>query len=169
MLMKKNLFLLLFLSLFMFMTISCEKKDNLLEDEVVLENIKYKLDQDDSEYGIKYKVASNFRKTTLVNAINYFSEKINNSSYFVIRIYHYPGKDIEYAIKDSVEKVEKREEIIIGDKEYTKVYFTNYNGAKTHLFYYKYNNTVYTYVFTSGIDLSRLEDIFLKNVEYDKY
>ena len=144
-----------------------EKEEKIADDEVVLENIKYKLDQDDSEYGISYKIASNFRKSTMINAVNYFSENINDSPYFVIRIYQYPGKDIEYAIKDSVETVEKREVVTIGDKEYTKVYFTNYNGAKTQLFYYTHNNTTYTFVFTSGIDLSRLEDIFLKSIKYE--
>ena len=76
-----------------------EKKDiALLEDEVILENIKYKLDQDENEYGIKYKIASNFRKTTLSNAINYFSEDINENPYFVIRIFYYKNKSIDYAI-----------------------------------------------------------------------
>lgn len=156
-----------------FMITGCGKKEKVVngpglnEDEVVLEGIKYKLDQDDEEYGIKYKVASNFRKSVMINAVNYFSEKINDSSYFVIRIYKYPNKDIEYAIKDSVETVEDREIVTVGDKEYTKVYFTNYNGAKTHLYYYKHNNTVYTFVFTAGIDLSRLENIFLNNISYE--
>ena len=144
-----------------------EKKDTLAKDEVVLENIKYKLDQDDEGYGLKYKIASNFRRSNMINAINYFSEEIDGSSYFVIRIYEYPNKDIEYAIKDSVETVEKREEVKVGDKEYTKVYFTNYNGAKTHLFYYTYNKTTYTFVFTARIDLSRLENIFLTNIKYE--
>ena len=145
------------------------KKDELsklAEDEVILENIKYKLDQDEEGYGIKYKIATNFRKSVMINAINYFSENINDSAYFVIRIYQYPKKDIEYAIKDSVESYEKREEVKIGDLDYTKVYFTNYNGAKTRLYYHKHNNTVYTFVFTAGIDLSRLESIFLNNISY---
>lgn len=146
---------------------SKEKKESLAKDEVVLEDIKYKLDQEDSEYGIKYKIASNFRKSVMINAVNYFSENIDESPYFVIRIYQYPNKDIEYAIKDSVETVEKREQVTIGDKEYTKVYFTNYNGAHTNLFYYTHNKTTYTFVFTSGIDLSRLENIFLENISYE--
>ncbi len=173
-----------FLSIFIFLTAftlvgcGCEKKETKKEEEkkeeekldddtVILENIKYKLDQDDTEYGITYKIASNFRKSTMINAVNYFSENIGESPYFVIRIYQYPGKDIEYAIKDSVETVEQRETVTVGDKEYTKVYFTNYNGAKTHLYYYTHNQTTYTFVFTAGIDLSRLEDIFLKSIIYN--
>ena len=148
-----------------------EKKEEakIPDDEVTLEGITYKLNQDDTGYGLKYKVASNFRRTDLINAINYYSEKINGSSYFVIRIYKYPGKDLEYAINDSVEKdkIESREEVTIGDKTYTKVHFTNYNGAKTNLFYYKYKDTYYTYVFTASIDLSRLENIFLTNITYE--
>lgn len=170
--MKKK-YLVIIVTLFLCITlVGCgskgekEEEPVLADDEVVLENIKYKLDQDESEYGIKYKIASNFSKTTMINAVNYFSEKINDSAYFVIRIYQYPGKDIEYAIKDSVETVEKREEVKVGDLTYTKVYFTNYNDAKTHLYYYTYNDTTYTFVFTAGIDLSRLEDIFLKNITY---
>lgn len=144
-----------------------EKKEQLPNDTVILEGITYKLDQEDSEYGIKYKIANNFRKSVLPNAVNYFSEKKDGQSYFVIRIYYYKNKDIEYAIKDSVESYEKREEVKVGDRNFTKVYFTNYNGAKTHLFYYEHNNSIYTFVFTAGIDLSRLENIFLNNVLFE--
>ena len=171
--MKRKILISLFVVLSLFMISACGKKTEpkkeepkLAADEVVLENIKYKLDQEDSEYGIKYKIASNFRKSVMINAVNYFSENIDDSPYFVIRIYSYPNKDIEYAIKDSVETVEKREQVTVGDKEYTKVWFTNYNGAHTHLFYYTSNKTTYTFVFTSSIDLSRLEDIFLENIMY---
>ena len=89
---------IVFISLF-----GCGNKNGenkLLDDEVILEGIKYKLDQSDSEYGINYKIASNFRKTTLINAVNYYSENINDSAYFVIRIFHYKNKSIEYAIND---------------------------------------------------------------------
>ncbi len=172
--MRKKLLFIVFIILFSLVLTGCgkkeekEKEERLPDDTVVLEGITYKLDQEDTGYGIKYKIASNFRRSDMVNAINYFSEKIGDSSYFVIRIYQYPNKDIEYAIKDSVDNVEKREIVTVGDKEYTKVYFTNYNGAKTHLYYYKYDKTVYTFVFTASIDLSRLEDIFLKGVVYEK-
>ena len=175
--MNKKYLLIILVLLFAITLTGCGKKEEkkkeekqeeqLASDTVILEGITYKLDQDDTGYGIKYKVASNFRRSDLINAINYFSEKINDSSYFVIRIYRYQNKDIEYAIKDSVSEVEKREQVMVGDKEYTKVYFTNYNGAKTHLYYYTYNKTTYTFVFTAGIDLSRLEDIFLKGIVYE--
>ena len=87
--MKKVLLILVIL--FSFVLVGCSKNnnkkgDNLKDDEVILEGIKYKLDQDETGYGIKYKIASNFRKSELVNAINYFSEKIDGQSYFVIRI-----------------------------------------------------------------------------------
>ena len=167
--MKKifNVLIILFISITL--TACGSKEENIPEDEVTLEGITYKLDQDDKGYGLKYKVASNFRRTDLINAINYYSEKINGSSYFVIRIYKYPGKDLEYAINDSVDKdlIESREEVTIGNKTYTKVHFTNYNGAKTNLFYYEFNKTYYTFVFTASIDLSRLEYIFLTNVIYE--
>ena len=166
--MKKICFIFLTIILSIVL-VGCGKKEeavDLADDEVILENIMYKLDQDDTGYGISYKAAYNFRKSVMINAINYFSENIDDSPYFVIRIYSYPKKDIEYAIKDSVESYEKREEVKVGDLTYTKVYFTNFNGAHTHLYYYKSKNTVYTFVFTSHIDISRLEEIFLTNITY---
>ena len=168
--MKKKVFLLLFVFICLFI-VGCgkkeEKKDELADDEVILENIKYKLDQEDSEYGIKYKIASNFRKTVLVNAVNYFSENINNSPYFVVRIYHYTDKDLEESIKWSVETYDKREEVKVGDKDYTKIHFVNYNNAETNLYFYgKQRKEYYVFVFTSSLDLSRLEEIFLKSVVY---
>ena len=168
--MKKILLLLIIFSLFL---VGCgkkedKKKDELASDEVILENIKYKLDQEDSEYGIKYKIASNFRKTVLPNAINYFSEKINGSSYFVVRIYHYVDKDLEDSIKWSVDEFDKREAVSVGDREYTKIHFVNYNKAETNLYFYgKQRKEYYVFVFTSSLDLSRLEEIFLTNVSFD--
>lgn len=158
-----------------FLIVGCGKKeekedvkDALASDEVVLQDIKYKLDQDDEGYGIKYKIASNFRRSDLINAINYFSEKINGSSYFVIRIYHYTDKDLEASIKWSVEEYDKREEVKVGDREYTKIHFVNYNGAETNLYFYgKGPKEYYVFVFTSSLDLSRLEEIFLKGVNFD--
>ena len=147
-----------------------EKEDNkLADDEVVLENIKYKLDQDEEGYGIKYKIASNFKKNVLVNAINYFSENINDSPYFVIRIYHYTDKNLEESIKWSVDSYDKREDVKVGDKDYTKVHFVNYNGAETNLYFYeKGPKEHYVFVFTSSLDLGRLEEIFLNRVNFDK-
>ena len=151
---------------------SCNKKEEkgveLANDEVVLENIKYKLDQEDSEYGIKYKIASNFRKTVLVNAVNYFSENINDSPYFVVRIYHYTNKNLEESIKWSVEEYDKREEVTVGERDYTKIHFINYNKAETNLYFYaKAKKEYYVYVFTSSLDLSRFEEICLNNVVYE--
>ena len=167
---KKVILLLMIVCLLL---VGCGKKEEkgeveLPNDEVILENIKYKLDQDDSEYGIKYKVASNFRKNVLINAVNYFSENINDSPYFVIRIYHYTDKNLEESIKWSVEDYDKREEVKVGDREYTKVHFINYNKAETNLYFYeKAKKEFYVFVFTSSLDLSRLEEIFLNGVSFD--
>ena len=126
------------------------------------------MNQDDSGYGINYKIASNFRKTELINAINYFSENINDSPYFVIRIYHYTNKNLEESIDWSVESYDKREEVKVGDRDYTKVHFVNYNGAETNLYFYgKSEKEYYVFVFTSSLDLSRLENIFLNNIAFD--
>ena len=168
----KKVFLLLFVFICL-LTIGCSKKEekwpSLADDEVILENIKYKLDQDEEGYGIKYKIASNFTKTVLPNAINYFSEKINESPYFVIRIYHYTDKDLEASIKWSVEEYDKREEVKVGEREYTKIHFVNYNKAETNLYFYERGpKEYYVYVFTSSLDLSRLEEIFLNSVSYEK-
>ena len=149
------------------MLTACGKKDNLLDDEVILEGIKYKLDQEDSEYGIKYKVAKNFRKTSLINAINYYSENINDRAYFVIRIFHYKNKSIDYAINDSTESFDKKYDTKVNDLDYTVVHFINYTKADVNIYYHKHKNDVYAFVFTSGIDISRLEDIFLKSVVYN--
>lgn len=174
--MKKYLSLLLVIMFALIFT-ACGKKEEevkIPDDEVTLEGITYKLNQEDTGYNLKYKIASNFRRTDMINAINYFSEKINGSSYFVIRIYRYPGKDIEYAINDSVDKdlIESREEVNVGNFKFTKVHFKNSIGNdETDLFYKTHNDVTYTFVFTSSIDLSRLENIFLSNVEYpeDRY
>ena len=134
----KKIFLLLFVFVCLFV-VGCgkeEKGPSLADDEVILENIKYKLDQEDSEYGIKYKIASNFRKSVLINAINYFSENINGSPYFVVRIYHYTDKNLEQSIKWSVEEYDRREDVKVGDRDYTKVHFINYNGAETNVYFY---------------------------------
>lgn len=167
--MKKILLLIMLFSCLLI--IGCGKKEDtneeLANDEVILEGIKYKLDQDDEEYGIKYKVASNFRKSVMINAINYFSEKINDSEYFVMRIYHYTNKNLEESINWSVDKYDKREEVTVGDRNYTKVHFVNYNDAETNLYFYqKGKKEYYVYVFTARIDLTRLEEIFLNSVTY---
>ena len=152
--------------------VGCKKKDStptLAEDEVMLEGILYKLDQEDSEYGIKYKVASNFRKSRMINAINYFSEKIDDESYFVFRILKYKDKNIKYAIKDSTNnEYDKKWETKIGDLDYTVVRFKNPIGEEvyTNIYYYTHKKTTYAFVFTAAIDLTELETKFLSRVEY---
>lgn len=164
--MKK--FLLLFIIVISLILTGCGKKtDELASNEVILEGIKYTLNQDDNEYGIKYKVASNFRKTSLINAINYYSENINDRAYFVIRIFHYKNKSIDYAIKDSTTEYDKKYETKIDNLDYTVVHFINYTKADVNIYYHKHKNDVYAFVFTAGIDLTRLEDIFLKSIIYE--
>ena len=171
--MKKNFKILLIIICIFICLLGCTpkkkegNKEKLADDEVVLENIKYKLDKDESEYGIKYKIASNFRKTTLTNAINYFSEDINDSPYFVIRLFHYKNKSIDYAINDATESYDKKEDVKLNNIDYTKVHFVNYTKADVNIYFHKHNEDVYAFVFTSGLDLSRLEDIFLKSISYE--
>ena len=166
----KRIIILLIFSITMLIVVGCTKiiDKGLASDEVILENIKYKLDQDDSEYGIKYKVASNFRKADMINCFSYYSEYINDRTYFVIRIFHYKNKSIDYAIKDTVEdKYESKEEVKVNNIDYTKVHFINYTKADVYLYYHKYKNDVYVFSFTAGIDLTRLEDIFLNSIVYE--
>lgn len=144
-----------------------EKPEILLDPNAVeLNGIMYVLNQDDSEYGINYKVASNFRKTDTGNAINYFSEKVDGSEYFVFRIFHYNNKDIEYAIKDTTTEYDNRREETFNGITYTVVHFNNFNGADTNIYYYTSNNTTYAFCFISHIDISKLTEIFLNNVVY---
>ncbi len=162
---------LLLMILTVLLLVGCNKKveEKMPEDEVILENIKYKLNQDDSTYGIKYKIASNFRKTDTGNAINYFSEKIDGASYFVFRIFYYKNKSIDYAIKDSTITYDRKWETKVGDLDYTVVHFINptNDGSQTNIYYYKHNNDVYAFCFTAIIDLSKLEDVFLKQIAYE--
>ncbi len=164
--------LLIVLVLFTFRLVGCSnsssKQEELKDDEVILEGIKYKLDQDETGYGIKYKIASNFRKSDMINALNYFSENIDDQAYFVIRIFHYKNKTIDYAIKDSTTSYDKKWETKINDLDYTVVHFVNPIGenVETKLYYHKSGKDVYAFCFTAAIDLSRLEAIFLKSVEY---
>ncbi|MBQ6285863.1 MAG: hypothetical protein IJK67_06140 [Bacilli bacterium] len=170
----KKLFKIFVLLLICICLIGCGKKtkqeeNKLQDDEVILEGIKYKLDQDESEYGIEYKIASNFRKTNTRNAINYFSENINDQAYFVYRIFYYKNKSIDYAIKDSTISYDKKYDVKVGDLDYTVVHFVNPIGenVETNIYYYKHNKDVYAFCFTASIDLSRLIDIFLKSIVYE--
>ncbi len=155
-----------------------KKKDNtttttkevLADDEVIVKGIKYKLDQEDTVHGIKVKVASNFRKVDQVAAMSFFSEKIDGSSYFVIRIFKYTNKDIEYAIKDITgeDKEYTREQKTLDGKEYTYLHFFDFYGQDVDVYYYKVGKNIYAITFNSKEDVSRLEEIFLKNIDYGK-
>ncbi len=167
--MKKILLILIVLLMF----VGCGKKKEegptIADDEVILENIMYKLNQDENGYGINYKIASNFRKVDSGNALNYYSEKIDNQSYFVIRVFRYKNKNIDYAIKDTTTQYDNKYVTKIGDLDYTVVHFINPIGenVETNIFYYTYNKNTYVYCFTASIDLTRLEEIFLKQVNYE--
>lgn len=172
--MKKNILLVTILISFIFFLCACgsskktskPKKVEEPKDTVTLEKIKYKLDQDDEGYNLKYKVASNFRKSTLINAINYYSENIDDTPYFVIRLFYYKNKDIDYAINDSTESYDKKWEETINGLDYTAVHFINFTNADVNIYYHKHGNDTYAFVFTSHLDLTRLKNIFLENVVY---
>ena len=171
----KKVILILLIVLSLFMVTGCGKKEEpkkeepvLADDEVILEGIMYKLDQDDTGYGIKYKVANNFRKSVYVNAINYFSEKIDDNEYFVFRIFHYKNSTIEKAIKDTTTEYDNRYDTKVGELDYTVVHFVNPIGdhVETTLYYHKHKKDIYVFCFTSAIDTKRLENIFLTNIVY---
>jgi hypothetical protein len=168
----KKLLVVLFTILLL---VGCGKKEETIEskkladDEVMLEEILYKFDQDAEYHGLKYKVASNLRLRDTGNAYNYFSEEIDGSSYFVFRIFYYGNKDIDYAVKDTTDNTfDSRKETKVGDLDYTVVRFKNPIGENTYtnIYYYKNNSDVYAFCFTSAIDVSRLEEVFLKHVIY---
>ncbi len=169
--MKKILLSLLAVFILFSITGCGKNKDEevkLEDDEVIVNETLYKLNVDESGYGISYKIATNFRKWDSGNALNYFGQiKDSNDSNFVIRIFRYKNKNIDYAIKDTTDNTfESKSEVEIDGKKYTKVHFVNYSGDNTYLFYYKYNKDVYAYCFTARVEQERLEEIFLKQVVY---
>ena len=174
--MKKRLFVSIILLVLLFGLSACgkTKKEEVIEeekqlevDEVIIKDTLYKLNQDENGYGLKYKIASNFRKVDTGNALNYYSEKDSNgNTYFVIRLFYFKNKTIDYAIKDTTETYDSKEEVEINGLKYTKVHFTNFNNANTYLFYYKNKNDVYAYCFTASSEEERLENIFLSQLVY---
>ncbi len=166
--MKKILLVLLIIMLM----IGCAKKANeevkLAEDEVVINNKMYKLNQDEKGYGINYKIDSYFRKVDSGNALNYYAPKNEDgTSDFVIRVFYYKNKSLDYVIKDTVEKYDSKSEVEINGLKYTKVHFTNYNDANTYLFYYKHNKDIYVFCFTAWTEQERLENVFLSQIVYE--
>lgn len=170
--MKKKIFISLFLLLSLFIITSCgnkkvEEGPKLADDEVIIKDRMYKLDQDETGYGISYKIASNFVFRDTGNALNYYGERNeDNTSDFVIRIFYYKNKSLDYAIKDTVESYDSRSEVEINGLKYTKVHFVNYNNANTYLFYYKHNKDIYVFCFTAWVEEERLENIFLNSIVY---
>lgn len=170
--MKKKLILFLLCLTTIFIIIGCAKREEpetkLADDEVIINNKMYKLDQDETGYGINFKIASNFVFRDTGNALNYYAEKNeDNTSDFVIRIFHYKNKTLDYAIKDTVEEYDSKTEVEINGIKYTKVHFVNYNDANTYLFYYEYKKDIYVFCFTAWHEEERLENIFLNNVVYE--
>ncbi len=170
--MKKKLILFLLCLATIFIITGCAKREEpetkLADDEVIINNKMYKLDQDETGYGINFKIASNFVFRDTGNALNYYAEKNeDNTSDFVIRIFHYKNKTLDYAIKDTVEEYDSKTEVEINGIKYTKVHFVNYNDANTYLFYYEYKKDIYVFCFTAWHEEERLENIFLNNVVYE--
>lgn len=168
--MKKILLSILTIIL-LFATFGCgpkKEEQKLAEDEVIINNKLYKLNQDETGYGINYNIDASFRKVDTGNALNYYAPKNeDNTSDFVIRIFHYKNKTLDYVIKDTVEKYDSKEEVEINGLQYTKVHFTNYNDANTYLFYYQKNKDIYAYCFTAWKEEERLENVFLSQISYE--
>ena len=174
--MKKKLLLIAFSLLLIITLTGCGNKveDNnsttpeehkLANDEVEIDNVIFKLDQDETGYDINYKIDSDFRKVDSGNALSYFGEN-GDKTYFIIRLFHYKNKSIDYAIKDTTTEYDSKEEVEVNGLKYTKVHFTNFNGANTYLFYYKNDKDVYAICFTSSEEQPRLENIFLSQIVY---
>ena len=169
--MKKKILLGLLVITFIIAMTGCKDKteedQKLADDEVYIVDTLYKLDTEESGYGIKYKIDKNFRKWNSGNALNYFGDgQEENSTNFVIRVFYYKNKTIDYAIKDTTTEYDSKTEVEINGLKYTKVHFTNYNGANTYLFYYKKNKDVYVFCFTASQEEERLENIFLTQVDF---
>ena len=147
-----------------------EVEQTLADDELFFDNILYKFNKEENHYGITYKVSENMRLWDSGNAFNYFSVKQENETdAFIIRVFYYKNKSVDYAIKDTTDnKYESKEEVELDGRKYTKVHFQNSGGANTYLFYYKNKKDVYAYCFTSLKEVERLESIFLRLVEYEK-
>ena len=170
--MKENSKIILLVLIVFLILVGCGKKENLNEntladDEVVIGGKTYKLNQDETGYGINYKIASNFVFRDTGNALNYYAERNeDNTSDFVIRIFHYKNKSLDYAIKDTVTEYDSKTEVEINGVKYTKLHFTNYNNANTYLFYYEYKKDIYVFCFTAWQEEERLENIFLNRVAF---
>ena len=168
--MKRVIKYILLLSAILFL-FGCSKEEKQTverphPDDVIIDNINYKLDYHEEEYNIKYRVAKNFKKTVLKNSINYFSDNKNKESNFVIRVLYYPSKDINYAIKDSVTNYDKKYEKTINNKKYIVVHFKNSEKEETNIYYYTHGKNTYAFAFTFKEDISLLENKFLQRVEY---
>lgn len=170
--------LLILVMIFVLTGCGCTRKDvkkeepevTLADDELLFDGILYKFDKEENNYGITYKVSSNMRLWDSGNAYNYFSVKQENETdAFIIRVFHYKNKNVDYAIKDTTDNdYESKEEVELDGRKYTKVHLKNPGGATTYLFYYNYKKDVYAYCFTSSNEVERLENIFLRLVEYEK-
>ncbi len=171
--MKKKIILIILIIVVLFMTSGCgcskrEEEPKLADDEIMIRDVMYKLNKDESGYGISYKIAENFVFRDTGNALNYYAQKNEDgTSDFVIRIFHYKNKTLDYAIKDTVEEYDSRKEVEINGVKYTKLHFVNYNNANTYLFYYEFNKDIYVFCFTAWNEEERLENVFLNRVQYE--
>ena len=166
--MKK--FLLLVLISLLFLS-GCGKKEEqkkekeVIEEGIVINGVKYELNQEENEYGIKFMIASNFDKKSYINSLGYFSEldKNDNSPVFVIRVFKYENKTIKEAIKDLTDKDLTGEEIKVGDVDYTYVKTDN----DIEEYFHKKDKYIYAFTFIGKQDISKLKNEFLNNIVFD--
>jgi len=162
--MKKYLKILVII-FFSFFLVSCfNNKD---KDEVIFENNIYKFNQDEEEFGIKYKVASNLKKTILSNSINYSKEYISDELYFAIRLLYYKDISIDDAIDFVTPLYDDKYDANINNIDYTALHSVDNENADVNIYYHKHNEDVYIFEFTSSFDISKLIKIFLSNVNYN--
>lgn len=161
-----TIIVLIIIGVVVFFFLSNNKKEEVLEDnEVKIEKTIFRLDQEEERYGIHYKVDHRFRKARLPKYNIYYSSGIHKSPFFTIKIYRYNNKSLEEVIKDTIEKYDKKEKKKINDIKYTLTY-SKYLKHNVKTYYYKKNNYIYVFSFSSDIDISRLEKIFMEQIRY---
>ena len=158
--MKRFISLLIVIIMIMIIT-GCNKKKE-VEDGIVVNNVRYVLNQDDEAYTLKIKVASNFNKVVYPNAISYYSEKVDGEYNFVIRIFQYKNFNIEKIVKDLTGEELETSKVTLFDKEYDYVKTDN----NINIYIYKDKNYSYAITFTSKGDVEVLTQEFMKNVIY---